>query len=84
MATDSPLDGPAGEREKEAGAGRMRTPVEASKERRGTGDLRHEIVSYPDGPDRCTIFPPDATGVTRMSTWLTANCDAVVDLASVR
>jgi|GEM_PF-1057134 len=82
MATDSPLDGPTGERKSESPARRM--PGEANIARRRTGDLRHEVVSYPDGPDRCTIFPPDATGVTRMSTWLTADSDAFVDLAAVR
>jgi len=46
--------------------------------------LRHDVVTYSDGPDRCTIYPPDATGVVRMSTWLTADRDAFVDLATVR
>lgn len=82
MATDSPLDGPSGDRINESGAGRI--PAEANGARRRTRDLRREVVSYPDAPDRCTIFPPDATGVARMSTWLTADRDAFVDLATVR
>lgn len=82
MATDSPLDGTDGERERDSGS--AETEAEADGARRRAYDLRHEIVSYPDRPDRCTIFPPGATGVTRMSTWLTADRDAFVDLAAVR
>ncbi|GAA0667029.1 hypothetical protein ACFQDG_09080 [Natronoarchaeum mannanilyticum] len=82
MATDSPLDGTGGDHKNESGAGRV--PAESNGARRRIRDLRHEVVSYPDAPDRCTIFPPDATGVARMSTWLTADHDAFVDLATVR
>lgn len=59
-------------------------------ERTGTpaGDpspkLHHRTVDRPDGPDRCTVFPAGATGVPRMSTWLTVNADCLVDLETVR
>ncbi|WP_256391670.1 DUF7511 domain-containing protein [Natronoarchaeum rubrum] len=80
MATDSPFDGPADRGDREpTGA-----PIEVDGARRGAGGLRHEVVSYPDRPDQCTIFPPEATGVTRMSTWLTADRGAFVDLSTVR
>jgi len=47
-------------------------------------ELSLSVVRYADGPDRCTIYPPDATGDARMSTWLSADYGAVRDLASVR
>ncbi|MFB6173030.1 MAG: hypothetical protein ABEI39_00150 [Halobacteriales archaeon] len=46
--------------------------------------LRCEVVAYPEGPDRCTVFPPGLDGVPRMSTWLTADRDAFVALDAVR
>lgn len=46
--------------------------------------LEAKLVRYPDGPDRLTIHPPGTEGVTLMSTWLTADADAFVDLESVR
>jgi hypothetical protein len=42
------------------------------------------VVQYADSPDRCTIYPPDATGDERLSTWLSANRDAFVDLDTMR
>lgn len=46
--------------------------------------LCYRTISSPSGPDRFTIFPIDATGVTKMSTWLTVNNDCVVDLDFAR
>lgn len=46
--------------------------------------LRFVRVSYPDAPDRCTIHPPTRDRIAMMSTWLTANDNAFVDLAQQR
>jgi hypothetical protein len=46
--------------------------------------LSATLVSYADRPDRQTVYPPTATSVARMSTWLTADADAFCDLASMR
>ncbi|MFC6757479.1 MULTISPECIES: DUF7511 domain-containing protein [Haloarcula] len=47
-------------------------------------ELSLTVVRYADGPDRCTIYPPDMTGDARMSTWLSADYEAVVGLSSMR
>jgi len=47
-------------------------------------ELSLTVVRYADGPDRCTIYPPNATGDARMATWLTADRAAFVDCHSVR
>ena len=47
-------------------------------------DLSLTVVRYADAPDRCTIYPPATTDDARMSTWLSADSDAFVDLASTR
>lgn len=46
----------------------------------GRSTLIHRIDRQPSKPDRTTVFPADATGVTKMSTWLTVNSGCVVDL----
>lgn len=46
--------------------------------------LASTLVENPDSADRCTVFPPEATGVERMSTWLTADAAAFVDLDDAR
>ena len=46
--------------------------------------LRMITVAYADAPDESTIYPPDATGMDRMTTWITASDDAVVDLLDAR
>jgi hypothetical protein len=45
-----------------------------------TVDLRFVVVEYADGPDRCTIHPPDPAAVT--TTWLTADREDFVDLSA--
>lgn len=50
----------------------------------GYVDLTSRIDGRPTGPDRVTVFPADATGVTKMSTWLTVNTGCVVDLECIR
>ncbi|QLD87488.1 hypothetical protein HWV07_00810 [Natronomonas salina] len=46
--------------------------------------LESTLVQYDRRPDRRTVYPRGLSGVPRMSTWLTANDDAFVDLAAVR
>jgi len=47
-------------------------------------ELSLTVVRYADGPDRCTVYPPDATGDARLSTWLSVDYEVVVDLASMQ
>jgi len=47
-------------------------------------ELSLTVVRYSDGPNRCTIYPPDATGDERMATWLSVDYGALVDLASMQ
>ena len=47
-------------------------------------ELSLTVVRYSDGPDRCTIYPPEATGDARLSTWLSADYGSVVNLGAVR
>jgi len=47
-------------------------------------ELVSVIVEYDDRPDQCTIYNPETTGVERMSSWITASKDCVVDLAFAR
>ena len=42
------------------------------------------LVRYADRPDRCTIHPPDLTGVERMSTWISVDRTLVVDAETMR
>lgn len=46
--------------------------------------LRSVVVEYEDGPDRRTMYPDGLDAVERMSTWLTADDPAFVDLDAVR
>jgi hypothetical protein len=60
-----------------------RTPA-IEKKHKATTDgkcsgLIYRTTSQPSKPDRTTVFPADATGVTKMSTWLTVNTECVVD-----
>jgi hypothetical protein len=45
-------------------------------------DLRFVSVEYDDGPDRCTIHPPDPDPATVTTTWLTADRGDFVDLSA--
>ena len=47
-------------------------------------ELALTVVRYTDSPDRCTVYPPGAAGDTRMSTWLSADRSAFVDLDTAR
>ncbi|MEF8806896.1 DUF7511 domain-containing protein [Natronomonas sp.] len=46
--------------------------------------LECRTVRRADEPDRLTVYPADATGIPRMSTWLSVDASCVVDLESVR
>jgi hypothetical protein len=46
--------------------------------------LSSTVVCYRGRPDRRTVYPPGLSSVARMSTWLTADDDAFVDLADAR
>jgi hypothetical protein len=46
--------------------------------------LVSRLVTNADGPDRRTVFPQGLSSVARMSTWLTANEDAFVDIEENR
>ncbi|WP_222918324.1 hypothetical protein [Natrinema sp. SYSU A 869] len=47
-------------------------------------DLESIVVRYEDRPDRCTITPRTCSDSERMTTWLSADVQAIVDLADVR
>jgi len=42
------------------------------------------VVRYTDRPDRCTVYPPDASGDARMAEWITVNREVCVDLGPMR
>ncbi|WP_254271786.1 DUF7511 domain-containing protein [Haloarcula marina] len=47
-------------------------------------DLSATVVRYTDRPDRCTVYPPGSSGVARMSTWISADADAFLDIETMR
>lgn len=47
-------------------------------------ELVSVVVEHDDRPDQCTIYNPDTSGVDRMSSWITAERETLVDLYSVR
>jgi hypothetical protein len=59
-------------------------PAVRRSERPERPRLASRTVRRSDEPDRWTVFPADATGVPRMSTWLSVNADCVVDLEAFR
>jgi hypothetical protein len=46
--------------------------------------LHCEIVEHPSGTDRCTLYPPGTSGVSRMSTWLSVDADCLLELEERR
>ncbi|WP_128476037.1 DUF7511 domain-containing protein [Halorussus pelagicus] len=46
--------------------------------------LRSVVVEYEDRPDRRTVYPAGVSEMERMSSWLTADDDAFVDLEATR
>ncbi|MFD1563080.1 hypothetical protein ACFR99_05920 [Haloarchaeobius amylolyticus] len=49
-----------------------------------TVTLESTVVRYEDGPDRCTIAPRECSETERVTRWLSANLEAVVDLDELR
>ncbi|WP_135824483.1 DUF7511 domain-containing protein [Halorussus ruber] len=47
-------------------------------------ELDSVVVNYDDRPDRRTIYPAEASGVERMSAWITADDDGFVDPDAMR
>lgn len=66
--------------------------ADGRRERTAAGDQRTTrsialefiIVRYENRPDRCTIAPRDCPDAERMTTWLSADVDAFVDLENHR
>lgn len=81
---DDHRNGDAVASERRQNAGDAASPSVEERLRHRSIDLRHDVVTYPDRPDQCTVYPPATTGVARMSTWLTAERDDFVDLAATR
>jgi hypothetical protein len=52
--------------------------------RRRRFDLHGVVVSYENGPDRCTIYPRGRSRHDRLETWLSADADAFVSLRETR
>lgn len=48
------------------------------------GALHAVTVERDDGPDECTLYPRGASGVDRMSAWITAEEGSFVDPRTVR
>ncbi|ELY82645.1 DUF7511 domain-containing protein [Natrinema gari] len=47
-------------------------------------DLESIVVRYEDRPDRWTITPRECPESDRMTTWLSVDAQAIVDLDDVR
>lgn len=72
--------GPAGDRSEREGG-----PDSASAHSAETPPrLASTLVTYTDGADRRTVYPPGLPSVARMSTWFTADDDAFVELSRMR
>jgi hypothetical protein len=69
----------------EDAAGKPNLPAETEPPDPATeAPLAATVVRYAGEPDRVTVYPPGASSVARMSTWLTADIDAFVDLEDCR
>lgn len=62
---------------------RLATANERSSDSRRI-DLEAIVVRYEDRPDRCTITPRECPEGDRLTTWLSADIDAFVDLEAMR
>lgn len=56
----------------------------AARYGRDTHSLESIVVRYDDRPDRCTIAPLECSEADRVTTWLSADVRAFVDLADMR
>ncbi|WP_231185920.1 hypothetical protein [Haladaptatus sp. DYF46] len=43
-------------------------------------ELSSVVVEYDGKPNRCTIYPTEATRLERMASWITADADVFVPL----
>ncbi|SIR53575.1 hypothetical protein SAMN05421858_2696 [Haladaptatus litoreus] len=43
-------------------------------------ELSSVVVEYDGKPNRCTIYPNEATRLQRMASWITADADTFVPL----
>lgn len=81
---DDPRDAPTGpfvgprSPERDRPADVARPPLEPPNH------LECTVVRYRDRPDRCTVFPPDASGIERLSTWLSVDRDSMRSLEAWR
>jgi len=46
--------------------------------------LESTVVRYEDGPNRCTIAPRECSEPERLTTWISADLEVVVDLDDLR
>ncbi len=62
------------------------TSADAEREavRERVFELDSVVVEYDGMPDRCTIFPTDATRLERMAEWISADADLCVSLDDAR
>ena len=47
-------------------------------------ELHSVVVTYEDGPDRCTVYPRRNRCLERVEAWISADFDAFVDLEAMR
>jgi hypothetical protein len=59
-------------------------PETASELDSTTWTYRAVVEAYEDRPDQCTIFPREAAGIDRMSTWITAREGSYVSIEKMR
>ncbi|WP_227375206.1 DUF7511 domain-containing protein [Haladaptatus halobius] len=74
-ATDPHEDGTTGRFDSFADSAEPKSSATASQ-----FELSAVVVEYDDRPNRCTIFPTDATRHQRMVRWITADADVFVSL----
>jgi hypothetical protein len=72
-----------------ATSGDTHGPADRGADGRGRSDrppevLDSKLVSYSDRPDRRTVYPRGLSRVALMSTWMTANDSAFVDVEANR
>lgn len=56
----------------------------AAQHQPGVSSLESIVVRYEDRPDRCTIAPRECSEADQLTTWLSADVRAFVDLADAR
>jgi hypothetical protein len=51
---------------------------------RATPDLRLAVVRYDTESDKGTVYPPNVDDIAKMSTWISADLSAFVDVGENR